>query len=386
MSPHVSHPHPLPPPGRPTAPARPRPLLVTADPELLDDLLRLVAAAGAEAEVAADPAGAVAAWDAAPLVLVGTDAAEKVVRRGLARRAGTVLVGRNLDDATVWRPAVAMGAEEVVFLPDAQPWLIDRITDAVEGSAGPGATVCVVGGRGGAGASTLAAALALTASRRGRRSMLIDADPLGGGLDLVLGQEDAAGVRWPDLAGARGRLHADALRDALPRVGELRLLSWDRGDTLTVPAEAMQTALNAGRRGADLVVVDLPRRPDAAAEIALRAAGPVLLVVPAEVRATASAARVATLLARHTADLRVVVRGPAPARLSADVIAASLGLPLAGQLRPEPGLAAAQERGEPPAGRGRSPLGAFCARFLGGLERDGRDPAVACGAVPRGSG
>jgi hypothetical protein len=36
---------------------------------------------------------------------------------------------------------------------------------------------------------------------------------------------------------------------------------------------------------------------------------------------------------------------------------------LAGFLRPEPGLAAALERGEPPGRRGR-PLAAFCGRLL----------------------
>ena len=42
-----------------------------------------------------------------------------------------------------------------------------------------------------------------------------------------------------------------------------------------------------------------------------------------------------------------------------------LGLPLAGQIRAEPGLAAALERGDPPGRRTRGPLATFCAGFLG---------------------
>lgn len=350
---------------RSNPPQRPaRPLIITADPALLDDLLRLTAAAGTEADVVGDPGAARSQWSSAPLVLLGQDCAQDAAHRGLPRRGELILVGRDLDDAAIWAPGIRLGAEEVVFLPDAEGWLTERITAAAEGPGAGGSTVCVVGGRGGAGASTLAAALALTATRRGLRTMLIDADPLGGGVDLVLGQEDAAGIRWPELAAVSGRVDAGALRDSLPRLGELRVLTYERSALQRVPADSMAAALGAGRRGSDLVVVDLPRMPDAAAELALAAGGPVLLIVPAEVRAVAAAARVAGVLATHASDLRVVVRGPAPAGLSADLVAASLGLPLVGHLRAEPGLAQAQERGEPPTLRRNSPLAGFCGRFL----------------------
>ena len=46
-----------------------RPLLVTSDPDLLDELLRLCAAAGTEAEVAHDIAAARLSWSTPPLVV-----------------------------------------------------------------------------------------------------------------------------------------------------------------------------------------------------------------------------------------------------------------------------------------------------------------------------
>jgi secretion/DNA translocation related CpaE-like protein len=343
-----------------------RPLLATADPGLLDDLLRLAAAAGVEVEVAADAGAARRGWPRAPLVLLGDDLADRVAAAGPPRRPGVVLVGLDLDDAQVWQRGVAVGAEHVAFLPDAEPWLAERLADAVEsGSAAP--LVCVVGGRGGAGASTLAAALAVTAVRRSLATVLVDADPLGGGLDLVVGGEDVEGVRWPDLAGARGRVATAALDDALPRIDGLSLLSWDRGDVLAVPPAAMAAAVTAARRGRHLMVVDLPRRPDPAAEVALAAARTTYLLVPAEVRATAAAARVAALVGPLTADLRVVVRGPAPSGLPAEVVAEALGLPLAAEARAEPGLAAALERGDPPSLRGRGPLARLAGQLLDDL-------------------
>ena len=211
----------------------------------------------------------------------------------------------------------------------------------------------------------------VTAARMGLRALLVDADPLGGGVDLVLGWEALDGLRWPALAASE----PSSLVETLPASGELAVLSWDRGDVVGVPLEAMAAALDAGRAGRELVVVDLPRRLDDAVALALGAADVTLLVVPAELRACAAAARVATTVAQHTASLRLVVRGPAPGRLRPREIARALGLPLAGSLRAEPDLARALERGEPPAGTGKGPLATLCRRLIGDLE-------LAGGAVP----
>ena len=68
----------------------------------------------------------------------------------------------------------------------------------------------MIAGRGGAGASVFATALAQTAAD----ALLVDADPCGGGIDLVLGCERETGLRWPDLTLQGGRLSYTALRDA----------------------------------------------------------------------------------------------------------------------------------------------------------------------------
>lgn len=347
------------------------PLIVTEDVELLDDLLRLCAAAGARPEVhhGGGPKGR-EGWDAAPLVLVGDDAVDRV--RGAARRRGVVLVGRDQDDSGVWQRAVEIGADHVLLLPDGEQWLVDRIADVAEGVGRPALTVGVIGGRGGAGASTLACALAVTAARAGQRTMLVDADPLGGGLDVLLGGETADGLRWPAFAASRGRVGGGALEESLPELHALRVLSWDRGDMVAVAPEAVRAVLAAARRRGGVVVVDLPRRVDEAVAEALDQVDLGLLVVPAELRAVAGARRVASAAGMVLRDLRVVVAGGAgaglgghgaPGGFEAEEVARLLGLPLVGEVPWEPSLLAAQCGGVPPGGAARGPLARFCAAF-----------------------
>jgi secretion/DNA translocation related CpaE-like protein len=338
-----------------------RGLVMVSDPELLDAILRLAAAAGCELQRTVDAAQARRHWAEAPLVLLDAAAAQQCTQAGLPRRGGVVVAVRGEPPPPVWRHAVAIGAEHVIALPEAESWLVAALTEAAEGHHRTGAVLAVVGGRGGAGASVLAAAVAVTAVREGGRTLLVDCDPLGGGLDLVLGAEDLGGLRWPEIGVAGGRVPASALHAALPTPpvaqrggGELGVLSCDRSAHGPSPA-AVAAVLDAGRRAGETVVCDLPRYPTDAAVAALGAADLTVLVVPADVRSCAAGARVAAVLAEHAGTLRLVVRGPAPGGIDAAEVTRALGLPLLAAMRPEPGLARALERGSAP-GRPRGPL------------------------------
>lgn len=353
-----------------------RPLVLTGDEDLLDDLLRLAAAAGVEVDVAQDPAAARGRYTAAPLVVVGADQASACQRARLPRRGDVVVVAHSDRQPEPWEQAEALGAAQVALLPMAQAWLLERLASAQQAAHRPARVVVVLGGRGGAGASVLAAGLAMTAANAGHRVLLVDSDPFGGGLDLVLGWEDDNGVRWPELADTSGRVDAGALVGALPGRGDLALLSFDRRELAGAPPEAMTAVLDAGRTTRALVVVDLPRQLDPASVVALQTADHGLLVVPAEVRAVTAAAKVAAAAVVHCRELRLVVRGPSPGRLTAEEISRSLELPLAGALRPELGLPAALEGGMPPTATGRGPLAVLCRRLV----TEFCEPAVAVAA------
>src|SRR5690606_15920045 len=81
--------------------------------------------------------------------------------------------------------------------------------------------------RGGRGTSALAAVLARLAVDAGRTTALVDGDPAGGGLDILLGVEHDAGPRWSDLLTERGGFPPDRLMAALPAWHGVRVLSGD---------------------------------------------------------------------------------------------------------------------------------------------------------------
>jgi secretion/DNA translocation related CpaE-like protein len=337
-----------------------RVVLLTAQPDLRTAVARLAALIGAALEVISAGGGARTAWRGGDAVVVGADIAGALAASGLPRRDGVVVVTTAVPDETLWRWSVELGAARVVVLPDDERALLELLGDAVDVPAAGGSAIAVIGGCGGAGASTFAAALALTSSRASR-TVLIDGDRLGGGLDVLLGIEAAAGARWPDLAGTRGRLSATALADALPTAAQCAVLSWGRISTGPVDPVAAGEVVDAALRGFDRVVIDLPR--EGGADL-VAAADRLLVIVPATVRATAAAAAVTAGLADRGPRPQLVVRDPGSARLTAAQVSAALGLPVVATLHSEAAVATAAERGAPPSRRGRGSLAAACRQVL----------------------
>lgn len=354
-----------------------RPLLVTADETLLQELLRLAAAAGATPEVAADPAAVLRAWATAPCVLVGDDVAARAVRCAPERRDGVHVVGWQAG-ADTFRAALALGAQEVCELPRAESHLVALLLDLDDGGRVPGAVLGVVGGSGGAGATTLACALGQVAASYGS-ALVLDCDPQGPGADRVLGLEQEPGVRWDALARGGGRLGASSLREAVPSRAGLGVLTWPAdppggpGDPATSReafGEACREAVAAGRRGHDLVVLDLPRAgDDLVVELASRCDLVLVVVVPA-VAAVASALRTCRRLGEAEA-LRLVVRDRG---LEAEEVARVTGVPVAARLPDQRGLSESVDLGLGPVRSSRGPL-ARTARTLLALPEIGLAPA-----------
>ena len=319
-------------------------LAVLAEPALREEVDRIAAAVGVRV-VHADSTSPIPrkTWLAAAAVVLDEAAAEGCVRAGLPRRAHVIVATDSEPAATTWAAAIEVGARHVLRLPAQERDLVRELADAGESARGDGAlgeVVAVIGGRGGAGASLFAAALAHVATE----PLLVDLDPWGGGIDLLLGGETAPGVRWPDLALRGGRLNWSAVREALPRHRGICMLSGTRRG-YELDAAAAEAVIDAGRRGGATVVCDLPRRFTDAAQTALDTADLVVLVSPCDVRACAATATIAAVLTAINPNVGLVVRGPSPGGLRADEVAGIAGVPLLASMRPSPRLAEQLEHG-----------------------------------------
>jgi secretion/DNA translocation related CpaE-like protein len=337
-----------------------RPLVVSTDDALLDDLLRLLAAAGAEAELATGGPALRRAHRDAPLVLVGADALGSTGLRSLPRRPGLVVVVTGELPAAEWARAVELGAERVAVLPDDESWLLARTAAAVRRPVERGWLVAVGGSCGGAGASTVAAAVALAAAPG---VLLVDGDPWGGGLDLLLGAERADGLRWPDLAGLRGRVSGDALLAALPEVAGVHVLAHSRDDPGPVPDEALLAVVEGARSAGCPVVIDVSGGAPTDAAAVLAEADLAVLVVPGRLRA-ATAARLQVAGAGSPWAAAHLVVGRVPGGLPRADVADLLGRPVLAELAPDRSAVPRAERGQPPDVGARSPLGGVARRIL----------------------
>jgi secretion/DNA translocation related CpaE-like protein len=342
-------------------------VVAIADPELLDQVLSVTAVVGVEPLVLSEPGQLRPHWASASMLLVGVDQADRVAAMGLPRRTEVYLVAGETSPADVQQWSIRLGAA-VIALPSSVAWLSEALADVAGTGRVTGSLVCVVGGSGGVGASTLAAGLAFVAARAAQRTMLIDADSRSGGLDLLLGAERTAGWRWPRLATARG--HLGDLTRQLPTVEGVDLLSMARGESTPgwVPqAEQLKSVVLSAMRSHDITVVDLPPALGAAAREPLRRAKLAVLVVRDDVRGVAAGREVVRELDGECDRLGLVVRRGRSRLLELDLVATGVGLPLLGSFADDPSLVVAAERGDPPARSTRSSLARLSRQLLGDL-------------------
>jgi secretion/DNA translocation related CpaE-like protein len=317
-------------------------VLVTAMPALADEVARVAAAAAVRLVQVGSFQESAVLLNMAGAVLIGSDMQHAPAAPGCP----AVLVGLAGTSGALWRHAADAGIERVAVLPEAAEWLagyLGRLRDPVSG----GTVIGVAGGCGGAGASTLSVLLAAWAAGEGIEALLVDGDEWGGGLELALSPEGLSGLRWPDLAGASGTINPAQLAASLPVTAGFSLLSWGQESHAAVhplrSGALGAEVLAAARRGFRLCVVDLGRGREAVEGLA-QFCDLLIVVVPARLRPVVASAQ---LLGRlPPLPTSVVVRGPLREGLDPEIIARSLGLPLASYLPGLRGAPAAAERGE----------------------------------------
>jgi len=228
--------------------------------------------------------------------------------------------------------------------------------------------IAVVGGSGGVGASVLTAAIAIRAAQAGLRAACLDGHRLGGGLDVTLGIEQERGVRWPDLAGARGRIDGSELLRRLPSTDGVRVLSFDRARDVRLAPEIASEVLQALGAAVDVVVVDLPR-PDHEIFAALAPClDATILLAGSGIRDLAGASAVAEHLVGDCAgacpEIWLCLRTSGKGSHFADTVADALDVPLLAVVREEPSLAADVLHGIPPGSSAKGALAAVADQVL----------------------
>lgn len=342
-------------------------LALLGEPDLLADAERVIAAAGAHMVPATTPARQ--SWIAAAAVILDEVCARRCVQTSMPRRDGVVLVVPEEPTPAVWSAAIAVGAQHVCALPRQETELVHVLSEAVEqGEAAStlGPVIAVIPGRGGGGASVFAAAM----SQCAQQALLIDLDPYGGGVDLLLGIESTPGLRWPDITAHGGRLGWSAVREALPRRGTVTVLSAARGFH-DIDPHLVAAMADAGRRGGSAVVCDLSRQVSGPCAMALELADLVVVVAGCDVRGIAASAALTNVLRSVNPNVGLVLRGPAPGGMTTRDAVEVVGVPLLAAMRPEPMLAQRlDQRGL--RLRRRSPLAVAAQRVLGLLNSSGR--------------
>lgn len=339
-------------------------IIAVEDPELEQEAATVVAATGRRAVRTSVPDPAGAAWRRCAAVLVDEGRARRLVDgedgpsgpggargggdgRGREHRDGLYLL--HSDDADPpHRLADELGCGDPVALPSCGAELVGWI--GRPGFARPGRVIACVPAVGGAGASTAAAVLAMSAARDAE-TVLVDSDEFSGGADLLLGAEAEPGVRWPDVRAEAGALDADALFGAVPRArirGVLArggagfrhndsgpgILTGPRSradDGWSITPRAVSAVVDAIVGAGGTAVVDLPGSGAIADAIAPRADA-LAVIVPATVRGLAAAARRAAAMRGLGGDPVAVVRWPAPGGVTLDDVRFATGLDVVAEL------------------------------------------------------
>ncbi|HSN11571.1 MAG TPA: septum site-determining protein Ssd [Propionibacteriaceae bacterium] len=353
-------------------------LLCTADESIAATVSAAAAAVERQVARVRDAESLLGRWRDAGVVLVGADLAVAAGRMGLPVRVGVYVLGDASAPASALSASVSLNAATIV-LPEGGACLADVLSGRA-GEAARTSRISVLGGSGGVGASTLAVGLATAGTTLGATA-LVDLDPLGGGVDLLLGAERATGWRWDKLRSARGQI--GELAGHVPVSEGLTLVPMSRDDSGALPRDAVAAVVASLARSSGLVVMDVGRSLDAGAREALRGSDRTVLVCAQDVRGVASARM--TLAAADVSGAGVVVRLRPGGTLRPAEVAAAVGLPLLGAVPFDKALALAAERGVPPGrAAGRAWLRA-CAAILGELGLGTRDTRAA-DRPPRGLG
>ena len=279
-----------------------------------------------------------------------------------------VVLGETSPDT--WQLAVTYRAAHVAVLPEAQTWIVDHFAAPAISRA---LTVGIIPAIGGAGASTIASALAVHAKVNFRTVMLVDLDRQSAGLDIVCGAEDITGMRWDEIGNVPGKLRGEDILRAVPVHDGVHILSWERDAPNEVQQIPCVDVLQQLAGVTDLLVLDFGASEIFNSEL-VKQLDAAIVVVPNTIRGCASAARRIAVLQNHAVNCSLVVREISGSHLNANEVSESLQVPLLTRLPTEHRVVEQIEQG---MGPGLVNLGGFTKALNSITEGLSRNPLLA---------
>lgn len=281
-----------------------RPLVVAWESGFVDEVLDHL---GADIAVDVTLSPTETQWREAPVVLLDARSQSALARLSVPKCLVMVCAtGVNDQEAAAVLETARRAWPGVVVLrlPHDAAELRRAVLEAVHAGPRWRVRIGVVGGHGGAGATTLAVALAQAAAYAGHQVLLLDADPLGGGVGARLGAGHSA-------------------------TGRVRVIEWRSDQRRATDSEVAEVIL---RTPADVQVVDLSRALDPG-QLVVAGLCDLVLVVADTARNARATRRVLTSLAR--ARVRAAVVGRSDIDHTTDHVAGDFTTPRAGDMPPD---------------------------------------------------
>lgn len=206
-----------------------------------------------------------------------------------------------------------------------------------------GKSILIISGKGGVGKSTLAAALAVTAAKKGRRTALVDADIGLRSLDIMLGLQDQVLYDLADCVN-----HRCSLDDALvthPKYPELHLIV---GGQMARPKDFkpndLKKLLRTLRAAHDTLIIDGPAGLGRGVKNFVGLADEYVVIATQDAVSLRAAEKAARVLMDAGCRPQLVINRVQSYRVEAgelpspQVLALGLDLPLAGVIEEDPAV------------------------------------------------
>ncbi|AKK07226.1 helicase/secretion neighborhood CpaE-like protein [Corynebacterium mustelae] len=312
-------------------------LVAITDPVIHPEALSVAAATGMEIVDTTDPRDIIRYAPKASALLVDATTA---AHAAMYRTSGKLFLLFAEPGPIDWKLAVHVGAINAFIIPAELKQLLSELGNqsAARQPTDRYPIIAVTASVGGVGASTLAASVALQSATE-IPTVLIDTDPHSAGIDLLLGCELRAGIRWADLRLSDTTVDPVDIVTALPQTDNgLALLTTARGGLVSgITEEKIQLAIRI-LSSKYQVILDLPSHAPFFNTVADHC-DYVEIISPAEVRATANAQRIVAKLRSNRIPCGLSIRHRGWSGLSTKDMEAIVGISPTVEIRTTAGLA-----------------------------------------------